>query len=305
MSSDAQGAQSRFCVEPGAAPHTFDTSSEPYDPLYEDLSKKGRIVGGQTMRGTRSQSVERTRFGHYAVNGPVAFNISPVDLDFWLPRMLGGTETANSFPLAETLPSFGVLIDRVTQTFEYKDCMVDSWLIHGKAGPGDGDPDLLELRVNIIAKDEATGTSYPSLTLPVGTNAYPYVMSDCSTLTLAGAARTMKEFWLIGQNYVQQRWTHSITATRLSPRDRLIKFRAIFPYDTDHDDLYSQGYAGATATLTFTNAATSKSTSFVFGTLQSPDNSPTVHGKQEINILMDGVARKVSSTTELATTNSS
>lgn len=306
MASDAQGAQSRFCVEPGAAPHTFDSSSEPYDPLYENLQKHGRIVGGNTMRGTRSRSVERTRLGAYPVGGNFALNVSPVDLDLWLPRMLGGTEAANSFPLAETLPSFGILVDRVTQTFEYKDCMVDQWLIHGKAGVGDDDPDLLEIRLNVIAKDEATGTSYPTLTLPTGTNSYPYVMSDCSTLTLVGAARQMKEFWLVGNNFLQRRYVSgSLTATRLSPRDRVINFRAAFPYDDDHDDLYGQAYAGTTGTLTFTNSATSKSTSFVFGTLQVPARSPTVRGKQEVNILIEGQALKTGSTTELATTNNS
>jgi hypothetical protein len=302
--SDAQGAEMRFCMEPGAAPHTFDASSEPYDPLYEDIRKVGRIVGGSTMRGTRSQSSERTRLGHYAVGGPVAFNISPADLDLWLPRMLGHVESSDSFALDETLPSFGILVDRVTQTFQYKDCMVDTWMIHGKAGPEE-ELNLLELRLDIMAKDEVTGTSYPTLTLPVTSNVAPYVISDCATLTLAGSARTMKEFWLIGRNFLQRRSTHSITATRLSPRDRLIKFRAIFPYDSDHSSLYGQALAGSAGTLTFTNSTISKSLSFVFGTLQSPDISPTVRGKQEINIMIDAVARKTGTTTELATTSTS
>ena len=292
-------------MEPGAAPHTFDASSEPYDPLYETLKKTGRIVGGNTIRGTRSQASERTRYGHYEVGGRVAFNISPIDLDLWLPRMLGAAESTDVFALADTLPSFGILVDRVTQTFQYKDCVVDRWMIHGKAGPGDGDPDLLELVLDIIAKDEVTGTSYPSLTLPVTSNVAPYVMSDCSTLTLASAARLMKEFWLVGSNYVQRRWVHSITATRLTPRDRTIGLRAIFPYDSDHSSLYSQAIAGATATMTFTNSNISKSLQLVFGTLQCADHSPTVQGKQEINIQIEGTARMVGTTRELVATSTS
>ncbi len=303
--TDAQGSQTKFCMEPGDAPHTFDTSSEPYDPLYETLAKKGRIVGGSTMRGTRSQSVERTRYGHYPVGGRIAFNISPADLNLWLPRMLGAADIADAFALADTLPSFGILVDRVTQTFQYKDCMVNQWLLHGKAGPGDGDPDLLELVLDIFAKDEVTGTTYPVLTLPTASNVAPYVMSDCSTLTLAGAARQMKEFWLTGSNFLQRRWVHNITASRLSPRDRLINFRAVFPYDSDHSSLYGQALAGATGTLTFTNSGISKALSFVFGALQSPDNSPTVQGKQEINITIDAISRMTGSTRELATTSTS
>lgn len=304
--TSAQGAQSRFCAEPGSSPHTFDSSSEPYDPLYEALRKRGRIVGGNTIRGTRSQSQERTRYGAYPVGGRVAFNISPRDLDNWLPRMLGATESSDTFALAETLPSFGILVDRVTQTFEYKDCVVDRWMIHGRAGPGDGDPDLLELVLDVIALDEATGTSYPSLTLSTASNVSPYVMSDVATLTLASASRQMKEFWLVGNNFIQRRWTTgSLKATLATPRDRLINFRAVFPYDSDHSSLYGQALAGATGTLTFTNSGISKSLSFVFGTLQSPDISPGVQGKQEINIQIDAVARKTGSTTELATTSTS
>src|SRR5690242_859936 len=97
--SDAQGSQSRLCFEPGSSPHTFDSSSEPYDPLYETLRKRGRIVGGNTIRGTRSQSYERTRYGAYPVGGRVAFNISPHDLDNWLPRMLGANESSDTFAL--------------------------------------------------------------------------------------------------------------------------------------------------------------------------------------------------------------
>ena len=305
MASDAQGAQSRFCMEPGASPHTFDTASEPYDPLYETLSKKGRIVGGRTMRGTRSQAQERTRYGAFPVDGKVQFNVSPLDLDLWLPRMLGGAESSNSFPLAETLPSFGVLVDRVTTTFQYTDGMVNRWILHGQAGPGDGDPDLLELTLEIFFKTVTTGTTYPALTLGVAAGNYPYMINDCSTLTLAGAARQMKEFWLVGNNFIERRWTHSITTTRMSPRDRLINFRAVFPYDDDHDDLYGQARAGTTGTLTFTNAETSKVTSFVCGTLQSPDNCPNAMGKQEIDIVVEGTARKTGTTTELATTNAS
>lgn len=292
-------------MEPDAAPHTFDSSSEPYDPLYESLQKRGRIVGGSTIRGTRSQSYERTRYGHYQVGGQVAFNISPRDLDLWLPRILGAAESTDSFALADTLPSFGILVDRITQTFQYKDCVVNRAMIHAKAGPGDGDPDLLELVLDIFAKDETTGTSYPSLTLSTASNVAPYVMSDCATLTLAGAARQMKEFWLTVNNHLQRRWTHSITATRITPRDRTVNFRAVFPYDDDHSSLYGQALAGATGTVTFTNSGISKSLSMVFGTLQSPDISPVVSGKQEINIQIDAIARKTGSTTELATTSTS
>ena len=113
--SCAQGAMSRLYVEPGAAPHTFDSSSESYEFLYETLQKHGRIVGGSAIRGTRSSASERTRAGAYQVGGRIAMNVDAASLDLWLPRILGGTESADSFPLAESLPAFGVLPEQRRQ----------------------------------------------------------------------------------------------------------------------------------------------------------------------------------------------
>src|SRR5688572_9315496 len=103
----AQGSLSALYVEPGASTHTFDSSSERYEFLYETLQKRPRIVGGNGIRGTRAQSVERTRLGAYPVGGRIAMNVSPADLDLWLPRILGATESSDTFATAESLPSFG------------------------------------------------------------------------------------------------------------------------------------------------------------------------------------------------------
>ena len=296
----AQGALSKLCIEPGSAPHTFDASSEPYDFLYESMQKTPRIIGGTGIRGTREQSQERTQYGAYTVGGRIAMNIDKLMLDLWLPRILGANESVDVFALAESLPSFGVLIDRVTQTFEYKDCVVDKAIIHGKAGPGNGDPDLLELILEIVGKDEATGTSYPSLTLSTDSDSRPYVHHQ-GVFTFASAAREIKEFWLLIDNHIQPRWVNSQTATALCPRDRSIVFRGIAPYDSGSSNLYAQAITGAAGTIVWTGSGVTLT--FTFGCLQAPIQSPVVRGKTEIDMEINLIARKTGSTASLSVTN--
>lgn len=297
----AQGSQGRMAVEPGAAPHTFDSSSEQYEPLWESLQKHGRILHANGIRGTRSAKSERTAVGQYEVSGRVELNVTPLSLDLWLPRILGGTESSDSFPLAETLPSFGVLMDRVTQTFQYTDCVVGRALFHGKSREGDDEPDLLTLTMDIVGKTEVTGTSFAAAALGTAAGDAPYTMSQ-SVFTMQAAAREVKEFWLLIDNHIQQRWASgSTTATALCPRDRTVLLRTRLPFDATA--LYAQSLAGAAATIVITGASGTIATTFTFGTLQAPSNSPVIRGKTEIDLIVDSVARTVTTTKELVVTN--
>lgn len=297
----AQGAMSRLCLEPGASPHTFDTSSEPYEFLYESVQRHGRHLFANGIRGTRSPASEMVAEGAYEVTGRIALNVNPAYLALLLPRILGAAAVGTTFSLAETLPSFGVLIDRVTQTFQYTDCVVGRAMFHGKAREGDDEPDLLEVVLDIVGKTEVTGTTFPSLTHGTSLAYQPYTMSQ-SVFTMQSATREVKEFWLLIDNHIQQRWASgSTTATALCPRDRTVALRVRVPFDSTA--LYAQSLAGAAATLVITNS--SVSTTFSFATLQAPAVSPVVRGKTEIDLIVDAVARTVTTTSELTVTNDS
>lgn len=297
----AQGALSKLCVEPGSSAHVFDTNSEPYDFLYESMQKNPRIIGGHGIRGTREQSQERTQLGAYTVGGRIAMNVDKVMLDAMLPRILGAAEATDVFALAETLPSFGVLIDRVTNTHEYEDCVVDKAIIHGKAMSSDGGPEMLELILEVVGKDENLGTSYPSLTLSTDGDSRP-LMHHHGVFTFASAAREVKEFWLLIDNHIQPRWVNSQIATQLCPRDRSIVFKAIVPYDSGTSGLYSsQAIAGAGGTIVWTGPTTT--TTVTFGTLQNEISSPVVRGKTEIDMSVTLYARKTGSTASISITN--
>jgi hypothetical protein len=302
MASDAQGALTRFYVEPGAAPHTFDSSSETYEFTHESLKKRGRHVDTNGIRGTRDKPKERSRVGAYTVGGQIGLHPDPAMLDLWLPRILGGSETADAFPLAETLPAFGLLFNRVTTTFEYKDCQVARAMFHGKAGPGDGDPDIVELMLEIWAKDEVTGTSAPSVNQSTASNTAPYMHSD-ATFSLNSAARQPREWWVMIDNHLQRRWVNSLTATRISARDRTVVCRIAIPYDDDAANLYTQSSAGASGTVTLTNG--NMSTLFTFGNLKVDQESPVTPGKTELELYVNMVARSSTTTPSLAVTHDS
>lgn len=305
MAACAQGAMSRFYTEPGASPHTFDTSSETYEFLYETLRKQGRIVGGNAIRGTRSAAKERTRAGAYLVGGRIAVQPSPAFLDLWLPRILGASESSDTFALAESLPSFGILIDKVTETFEYKDGMVSKALFHGQAGPADGDPDIITLALELVFFDRALDTAVPNVSLSVAENNRIYVHSDAA-FTFGGAAREVKEWSVLIDNHVRQRFTNSLKATKNCPASRTVAVQARLPYDTDTDDLLEQATDGASGTIVLTNAAQpGLATTFSFAALQVPAEDPIVRGKTEIDLYLNMIARMSGSTRELVVTNDS
>jgi hypothetical protein len=283
-------------MEPGAAPHTFDTSSEPYEFVSESVQKKGKILDTAGIRGTRSHHAARTRPGTHEVGGSITLHPSPADLDLLLPRILGAAESADTFNLAETLPAFGILIDRVAETFEYTDCKVGKATFKGSAGG------LVELVLEILGATEIVGTAFPSLALATSAAAAPYVFSD-GVLTLQSAARKMMDFELVIDNGLNARFTNSQSATSITPQDRTITLKTTNPFTADEADLYGQANEGAAGTLVLTNGA--MSTTFAFAALQVPDMSPVVGGKQEIPLVLEMTARMSGSTRELVVTHDS
>lgn len=291
MAAGAMAHQARLYVEPGASPHTFDSSSESYEFQNESLRAVKTLANTNGIRGTRSAHVARTRTTQKAVQGTILIHPSPADLALWLPRIMGGAGPA----LAETLPSFGVLINRVTQTFEYEDCVVNRATFRGNAGG------LVELELDIFGKDENVGTSAPTVALGVTAADEPYVFADL-TCSLAATAREVFSFTLTIDNAVQQRFVNSLTATQLNTTDRIITFSSESPYTGDEDDLYDVSESGIAAVLTLTNGTVS--TAFTMPGLQIPAESPVVRARNdEIRLTLNGVARRTSGSAELTVTN--
>jgi hypothetical protein len=280
--------------------------TEPFVFVSESIAKKGVIVERGGLRGTRSHVADDTRVGPYTAGGQLVLEPTPEDLAIWLPRILGGTPTGGSpktYPLAETLPSFTLSIDRVAKVFTYAGCKINRAVFHGAQGG------LLRLTLDIVAQSEtaANAGTFPSLTAGV---TQPYIFSDLA-LTLASTAREVKQFNLTLDNALAtDRFMNSVTIVSAPEGDRTITLRTMHAWAAANTDLYAQALAGAAGALQLTNALGSSppvgyQTTFSFATLQSPDRSPNVPGRQEFFLNLEMVARKVGGTAELSVTHDS
>lgn len=298
--ADSQGAQSALYIEPLAAPHTFDTSSERYSFTADSIQRIDTIVDSEGMQGTRSHASERTRAGTYTVGGSVTIEPSPADLDLWLPRILGGAESTDTFPLAETLPAFGMLFDRVTSEMQYTDCYVNRAIFRGSGN------ELVSLEMEIVGTTEVEDTAAPSVAISTAANNRPYHFIDSdnagtSRLAIFGATPRMLDFEIEINNFLEPRWGNSETATSITPKDRLVRMAVTVPYDSTNEALYRG--TDATGSLSLVNAA--MSTVFTFAILQVASESPVIPGKTPINLTLEMIARKLTTTAELVVTNDS
>jgi hypothetical protein len=301
--SCAQGSQSRLYVEPGSSPHTFDSNSETYEYKFEDLVKRPSIVSTEGIRGTRQESAEQTREGHYIVRGRIVMPASPLMLDLWLPRILGAAEVANLFSFAETLPSFGVLINRVTENYEYKDCYVNSAMFEGAAGPGNH-LELLSLTLDIMGMSRSTGTSAPNVSIATtATSADPLKHSE-AVFTINSVAREVKRWRLLIHNHLQPRWVNSQTATAICPRAFSAILDLVMPYDSTQSGITALSTSGVPLVIAITNSTVS--TTFTAGIAEPIIVDPNVVGKTEIDVSTARfVLRKTGSTDALSVTNDS
>lgn len=288
--------ESTYGTPPGAV-------TEPFVFVSESINKRGVIVERSGLRGTRSRAADDTREGPYSVGGLLVLEPTPEDLAIWLPRILGGTPSGDTYALAETLPSFTLAIDRVAKVFTYAGCKVNRAVISGTQGG------LLRLALDLVTQSESVGAadSFPSLSPSV---TQPYIFSDLA-LTLAATTREVRQFTLTIDNaLVTDRFMNSLTIVSAPEGDRSIMLNTTHAWAPANTDLYAQALAGAAGTLQLTNALggappTGYQTTFSFATLQTPDRSPSVAGRQELLLNLEMLARKVGSTAELEVTHDS
>ncbi len=289
----SMGHQARLSLAPaGTAIGSF---TEAYEFLSEGVRKQQAIVDTGGLRGTRSHAAERTRDGTYQVNGAIRLHATPAMLDLLLPRILGATEASDVFALAETLPDFAILVDRVTKRFLYDGCKVNQATFRAQAGGP------LELEIQVVGKTEVVAaTAFPAISAPVDP---PYVWHDC-VCVLNGSARVVTEFELVIDNALNARFSNSQTATDIHSTDRIVTCNVTVPYTASEEDLYDTNVGGAAlATFTFTNG--NYSTLFSIPKLQFPANSPVVQSREEILLSLQGTAKKSGSTAELTVTHDS
>lgn len=263
-----------------------------FEFVSESVKKQGVIRDTSGIRGTRSHASERTVADAYRVGGTITFEATPTLLDYWLPKILGAAESTDTFAVAETIPYFDLLIDRVTQRHVYANCKVN----RATFSQSSGQP--LQLSLDIIGQSETvSATAFPALTAPTDP---PYAFHH-NVSTIVSAAREIISLEVTIDNQMDVRFSNSQTATSIMPTDRNVTVRLVTPYTVTA--LYGQTLLGSAATLVWTNG--NISTTMTFGKLQFPDESPNVANKQEITLSLSGVARKTGSTADIAVTHDS
>lgn len=298
----AQGVSGKLVMKEGTGTPTWSGSDPMYEFFSEKMVRERTIAAPRTIRGTRSQLASRARLSPYIYKGPVHMPVNPGDLAILLPWILGTDASGTTFAVAESLQAFAMLFDRVTQTYEYQDCVVDRAVIHGKAGDG-GQPDFLTLSMDVLAKARATGVSFPASALAHTAQYAPLVHQD-TVLTLEASTREVKEFWLVIDNHVIPRYVNSLSPTALCPSNRTVMLRTIHPYDSANTGLVDTAVAGAAGTLAITNGAVS--TSIAFANLKSSFEDPSIRGLQEIDLTLDMMSYQATDgTKEIIVTNDS
>ncbi len=301
MSASA-GSLAKLCMEPGASPHTFDSSSEPYRFWSCTVRRNGTIIDPNTIQGTRTHASEVTRTGPSLIRGSITMPVSPLDLDRILERTLGGTKTVNAIAVADTVPAFGLLVQYYSgQTIEYTDCKIDRMTISGNTHQEGEAAEVIQMQLDIVGLTAVVDTSYPTLTLGTAAGNAPYTLCD-TTSTQIAVARRVRAFSLSIDNHIEVIWRNgSCTPIALLEQDRTVTYQEVVPYFSTNEDLYAQSAAGTTGTLVFTNG--SLSTTFTFGVLQAPIIGPSIQHKGEILLPVNYVARGVSTTKEIAASN--
>lgn len=293
MADASMGHQSRLSM--AAAGTAIGSYTEAYEFRTEGLAATQEIVETSGIRGTRSMPIERTRDGNVRVQGTISFHATASMLDLLLPRIMGAAEVADVFAVAETLPQFDVLLDRVAKRFVYAGCKIGRATFRASAGGA------LELDVEIVGKSETvSATAFPSITAPTDP---PYIWSD-AVCTVEGTARTVTQWELTIDNQLNARFSNSTTATDIHTQGRIVTLSMTVPFTSDETDLYGIKASGASgATFVLTNGG--RSLTFTVGALAVADASPTVGGPGEILLRLNGTAKSTGSTKELSITSDS
>jgi hypothetical protein len=169
---------------------------------------------------------------------------------------------------------------------------------------------MVEMSLEIIGGDEEL-VNAPSTapTLSVAAASAPYVFHDaCNAVNLPSVSSSeIFDMELVIDNVMAARYVNCVTTTSIVPSDRIVSLGVTVPYDTKHDQAYrlgdsaTPGTTGLPGDITFTNG--SYSLKFEFASLDGPQISPIVQGKQEIVLRMDYIARASGDCKEVLITN--
>jgi hypothetical protein len=293
------GATAGFNAKMGIG--TTSTVDQPLDFLNEGVACNENFIDRAGIRGTREHPIEVTRVGLRRIEGPISMAPTAVEWSYLLPWILGADASGTTYALAETLQARYLTVDRSDanssgtdgKVFTYDGCKVNRARIHCAQG------ELLGCDLDIVGIDEtvANNGTFPAITLDITTG--PFTFSDSAgALSLGGSAYSARSLEIVIDNKIDtERFFNSNTRTAVVAQDREILVNMELGYG-DAEAIYNSGIGGLAGTFTFTNGAVS--IVFTFPKIQFPRRSPTVRGKQEVMLGLQGRAHRSGSTPSLS-----
>lgn len=275
---------------------TTSTVDQPLEFLSESLALVENFVDSAGLRGSREHRAERMRRGTRQVQGAITLTPTPLELDYLLPWITGGTKDGSgNILLAETVPARYVAIDRDVKVPVYSGVKVGS--ANFKASVGGP----LTVTLNLIGIDETVGNSgsFPSITADL--TGSPYMLSDLA-LTVGGTTYQCDDIDFTVDNMLEVKYFNSETPTRINAMDRAIPITISTPYG-DGAALHGTALTGVAVVATFTQST--RSFTATFGAVSAPRNSAVVSGRGETMLQWSGVSRKTGSTPSVAFVNDS
>lgn len=283
------GFEHRFSF--GASPATFSGSSTRFEVVSSTVKKMGEVLDGAGLLGTRTRREDRTRHGLTSVGGQLAFDISPSQLDFFLPYVLGATEATDTFAVADSLAGFDMLHDPFgtgSLAIKYNELYVNRMSL--RFAPG-----LLRLTLDVIGKSLTTGQAYAGAALgAVAAADGPYVSYDAA-FTIQAASTEIEEGELIIDNALDVKFRNSRTATSIRATDRTVSLIARIPLTATTFAANFGDIAAADATIVIDNGTVA--TTFTLNNFRVPDEGYEVTDKGEVLLGLTGMARGDSSST--------
>lgn len=270
------GYKARFAVKGGSAPRDMSSGSVFWPCVSDGIKKNGTILRPAGITGSRSQRQELIRDGAYAPGGPVVLEPSFAFWDEWLPRILGAAENSDEFLVADTLPEFDWMSDRVGRVVRYNDCKVNRMEL--RFAPG-----LLQCTLDIMGLTAVeTGNTFPTVVHGV-TDSYAPQAFHHAVITIEGEARSVREGTLIIDNQLDPRPSAGSQGWEcLREGERIVTLQTTMPGTADNwDECYAVAAEdAANATIAITRGGLV--TTFTLYNLTAPEDTPIVNGKDEL-----------------------
>lgn len=233
----AIGSLSKLLLETtgdGATPRVFGAGSKRLEFVYETLGTQRNLITNQAITGYLGNRITGVRKASYLTQGVIALQCSPDTLTTILPLVLGGTAAPPSFPLANTIPSFDVLIYRESGIFQYTNLRAAQMIVRGKTSNGSSEAnEFIEVLLVCFGEQELiTGVAWPGSepALPTGTSSVPYQFSETDPY-LNGVRFDYDGFKLTVDNKLLVKFFQHLYPTCIRPTGRDVMLEIDLPFN--------------------------------------------------------------------------